>query len=54
MEIIGEIVKTICSRFDELSPQNFPHSSLIKMVEDRPGHDIRYAIDPNLIQKELF
>lgn len=49
-----EVVRTICSRFDELSPQKLPHSSLIKMVEDRPGHDIRYAIDPSLIQKELF
>ena len=24
------------------------------MVEDRSGHDMRYAIDPSLIQKELF
>ena len=29
------------------------YSDLISFVKDRPGHDFRYAIDSNLIQKEL-
>jgi len=30
-----------------------PHEQLIVFVEDRPGHDVRYAIDANKIAKEL-
>jgi dTDP-glucose 4,6-dehydratase len=55
-----EVVKTICSILDELSPMHelgFPlntqHSSLIIEVADRPGHDRRYAIDATKISNEL-
>ncbi len=50
-----EIVKTICEILDELQPGvlHSPHSSLIKYVADRPGHDRRYAMDISKIQREL-
>ena len=47
------ICKTICNLLDDLEPQKFPYSSLIKFVTDRPGHDFRYGIDSSLICKEL-
>lgn len=56
------VVKTICSLLEELAP-NSPFSlvsgnskgfeGLIKHVEDRPGHDLRYAIDASKIKKDL-
>ncbi|MCX6080526.1 MAG: dTDP-glucose 4,6-dehydratase [Chloroflexi bacterium] len=50
-----EIVRTICDVMDELLPgsQFAPHASLIKYVQDRPGHDRRYAMDISKIQAEL-
>ena len=48
-----EVVRKICFTFDKLFPKKSPYSKLIKMVEDRPGHDKRYSIDSSLIQKEL-
>ncbi len=50
-----EVVKTICSLLDELVPDSpcRPHQDLITFVEDRPGHDLRYAIDASKIQREL-
>jgi len=52
-----EVVKTICEILDELVP-NHPktinhYEELITFVEDRPGHDYRYAIDASKIQSEL-
>lgn len=57
-----EVVHTICDILEELVPEN-SHSKqsgnpegfkgLITYVADRPGHDIRYAIDATKIQKEL-
>ena len=38
---------------DDLKPQKNSYSSLIEFVEDRPGHDFRYAIDATKIEKEL-
>ena len=54
------MVNTICELLEELVPEN-KHSknnatgfkSLIVSVPDRPGHDIRYAIDASKIEKEL-
>ena len=49
-----EVVRTLCSLLDELAPS--PHSSyaeLITHVADRPGHDLRYAIDAGKIEREL-
>jgi dTDP-glucose 4,6-dehydratase len=50
-----EIVRTICKLLDERRPdsRNRPHESLIKFVQDRPGHDRRYAIDIRYIRNEL-
>ena len=48
-----EVVETICIILDELKPLNIKYSSLIVNVPDRPGHDMRYAIDSSKIQKEL-
>ena len=55
-----EVVNTICELLEEFIPEN-KHSeknspgfkSLITTVPDRPGHDIRYAIDASKIQDEL-
>lgn len=47
-----EIAKEICEILDRLIP-NKHHHQLIKLVNDRPGHDRRYAIDSSLIQNEL-
>ena len=50
-----EVVKTICKILDELKPQSSGQSyeSLITFVKDRPGHDLRYAIDATKIKNEL-
>ena len=50
-----EVVKTICSLLDKLVPESpyIPHESLITYVTDRPGHDLRYAIDADKIAAEL-
>jgi len=57
-----EVVRAICEILEEITPNN-PHSranrniegfqSLITFVADRPGHDLRYAIDASKIQREL-
>ena len=48
-----ELVRTICALLDERRPTNAPHADLITFVEDRPGHDRRYAIDATRIRDEL-
>ena len=50
-----EVVETVCSLLDALVPDSSyaPHASLIAFVEDRPGHDRRYAIDATKIEREL-
>ena len=50
-----EVVKTICHILDELKPQKNGqlYESLITFVKDRPGHDLRYAIDASKIANEL-
>ena len=52
-----EVVKTICMLLEELvpvKPAGVEHyQDLITYVEDRPGHDVRYAIDATKIAKEL-
>lgn len=44
-----EVVKTICAILDEIFPYGAPHDRLIEFVKDRPGHDLRYAIDASKI-----
>jgi len=48
-----EVVHSICAILDELRPRGAPHSQLITYVTDRPGHDMRYAIDASKIAKDL-
>ncbi len=48
-----QVVKNICNIMDDLNKQNVPHENLISYVTDRPGHDLRYAIDSSKIQDEL-
>lgn len=48
-----EIVRQICALMDEMHPEGGPHEQLITFVTDRPGHDLRYAIDPTRIREEL-
>ena len=50
-----KIVQTICSMLDDADLPNghSPHESLIKYVEDRPGHDRRYAMNITKIHREL-
>lgn len=48
-----EVVHTICDILQQLRPQERSYRDLITFVQDRPGHDMRYAIDASKIQKEL-
>lgn len=50
-----DVVNTVCALLDELLPDspNVPHRKLITHVQDRPGHDRRYAIDATKIESEL-
>jgi len=48
-----DVVKTLCELMDELHPAHAPHEKLISYVADRPGHDLRYAIDASKIKQEL-
>ncbi|MGV0878424.1 dTDP-glucose 4,6-dehydratase [Martelella sp. FLE1502] len=49
-----ELVRTICAILDEKRPREAgSYADLITFVTDRPGHDLRYAIDPARIGAEL-
>ncbi|HBZ8439977.1 TPA: GDP-mannose 4,6-dehydratase, partial [Klebsiella aerogenes] len=52
-----DVVRTICSILDKLveqKPGNISHfADLITFVKDRPGHDLRYAIDAAKIERDL-
>ncbi|MEE4576241.1 dTDP-glucose 4,6-dehydratase [Pseudomonas alliivorans] len=52
-----DVVRGICTLLDELAPQKpagvQQYSELITYVVDRPGHDLRYAIDAGKIEREL-
>lgn len=48
-----QVVKGICTLMDEFHPEGAPHEQLITYVEDRPGHDQRYAIDAAKLENEL-
>ena len=48
-----EVVRTICAILDEVAPGGAPRERLISFVQDRPGHDFRYAIDASKIEREL-
>jgi len=50
-----QVVKIICAILDKLVPSadNVAYENLITYVKDRPGHDVRYAIDADKIAKDL-
>ena len=49
-----DIVNIICETLDELKPlKNKSYKNLITYVKDRPGHDLRYAIDSTKIKEGL-
>lgn len=49
-----QVVESICALLDELAPrQNGSYKEQISFVADRPGHDLRYAIDASKIEREL-
>jgi dTDP-glucose 4,6-dehydratase len=47
------VVRTLCALLDERHPEGAPHDRLITFVADRPGHDLRYAIDAGKIERDL-
>ncbi|HVM81857.1 MAG TPA: dTDP-glucose 4,6-dehydratase [Stellaceae bacterium] len=50
-----EVVRLLCTLLDEALPdsRHRPHRKLIAYVEDRPGHDLRYAIDDSKLRREF-
>ena len=50
-----DVVKTICTILDNMKPRadGQSYTQQITFVKDRPGHDLRYAIDASKINKEL-
>jgi dTDP-glucose 4,6-dehydratase len=55
-----EVINAICALLDELAPMhqrghslNTKHSTLIINVTDRPGHDVRYAVNTTKIRQQL-
>ena len=47
------VVETLCDLLQELVPSEKTYRDLITFVADRPGHDVRYAIDSSKIEHEL-
>jgi dTDP-glucose 4,6-dehydratase len=49
------VVKTLCALLDRLHPGSpvTPHEKLITYVKDRPGHDRRYAMNADKLEREL-
>jgi len=48
-----EVVHMLCDLLDEMVPGKIRYRELVTFVEDRPGHDRRYAIDASKIQRDL-
>ena len=48
-----DVVLKVCELLDELRPKTTPYRDQITYVQDRPGHDRRYAIDASKIEKDL-
>jgi dTDP-glucose 4,6-dehydratase len=48
-----DVVRGICNLMDQMVPGERPRAENISFVTDRPGHDLRYAIDSSKIQREL-
>ena len=48
-----ELVRLICKIMDEKNISRGPHEKLITFVDDRPGHDLRYAINASKVKREI-
>ncbi|MGI1662082.1 dTDP-glucose 4,6-dehydratase [Palleronia sp. KMU-117] len=48
-----DLVRALCRMLDARRPDAAPHERLISFVTDRPGHDLRYAINPARMRDEL-
>ena len=50
-----EVVRMLCAALDEMRPREDgrPYADQITFVQDRPGHDRRYAIDARKVEREL-
>lgn len=48
-----ELVGSLCALLEGVRPDGSPHSRLISHVDDRPGHDLRYAADPSKAENDL-
>ena len=49
-----EVVNEICEILDDIKPSsNLSSYRILSVMDDRPGHDIRYAIDIKKIEKEI-
>jgi dTDP-glucose 4,6-dehydratase len=48
-----DVVHTLCDILDSLVPKAQSYRTQITFVEDRPGHDRRYAIDASKVEREL-
>ena len=48
-----ELVQKLCAILDSKRPAKHSYADLVTFVADRPGHDLRYAIDPTRIRTEL-
>lgn len=48
-----DVVRLICKVMDEARPQDAPHERLISFIQDRPGHDWRYAMNDQKIWRDL-
>lgn len=50
-----DVAEAVCALLDELRPDSphCPHQRLIRLVDDRPGHDLRYAVNTRKARDEL-
>ncbi|MGA8716290.1 MAG: dTDP-glucose 4,6-dehydratase [Roseiarcus sp.] len=48
-----DVVRRVCALLDRLRPIGHPYEALVAFVADRPGHDLRYAIDATKLEREL-
>lgn len=48
-----DLVQQVCACLERLRPKNSPYADQIRFVEDRPGHDLRYAINPAKLRDAL-
>lgn len=47
------LVQQLCALLDQRRPGDAPHARLIRHIDDRPGHDWRYALDGSKLEREL-